>query len=68
MIQQVNGGYVISSRHQWLPGQYADERAARYAFKFDYAVLQSLQDKVNPGGIITFEMLQTARAESQDER
>jgi len=55
--------YVISSRSVWLPGVYASERAARYAFRFSNATLQALQDSVNPGGVITFEMLQAAYRE-----
>lgn len=53
--------YVISSGHVWIPGRYEDERAARYAFRFSNASLQALQDSVNPGGIITFAMLQALR-------
>jgi len=53
--------YVISSHQVWLPGSYASERAARYAFRFRHADLQALQDSVNPGGTITFTMLQDLR-------
>lgn len=52
--------YSISSHQVWRPGVYDSERAARYAFRFDDGVLQALQDSVNPGGVITFEMLRDA--------
>lgn len=43
MIYPVEGGFVISSRGMWLPGVYADERAARYAFRFSNEEL----DRIN---------------------
>ncbi len=61
MIHKVEDGYCISSYQIWRPGCYESERAARYAFRFDDSELQALQDNLNPGGIITFEMLQTLR-------
>ena len=60
-IHKVDNHYVISSRQVWMPGAYESERAARYAFRFTDAELQALQDSVNPGGVITFVMLQEAR-------
>ena len=60
MIHKIDAGYVISSRGTWLPGCYESEQAARYAFKFSTATLQLLQNSVNPGGVITFAMLQSA--------
>lgn len=42
-----DGTCVISSHHVWLPGSYADVRAARYAFRFSDAVLSRLRDRVN---------------------
>ncbi|MCU1326163.1 MAG: hypothetical protein JWN34_1533 [Bryobacterales bacterium] len=57
-----SGGYVISSRRTWLPGSYADERTARYAFRFKDEELQALQDSVNPGGVITYEMLKNLKS------
>lgn len=61
MIHPVTDGdktvFVISSGGSWLPGAYADERAARYAFQFSDAKLQSLADK---GEVITSEMLREA--------
>lgn len=59
--------YVISSRQVWRPGCYDSARAARYAFRFRDADLQALQDSVNPGGIITFTMLQELRKRRQVE-
>lgn len=41
-IHPVDGGYVISSRGAWLPGVYATERAARYAFRFSNEELADL--------------------------
>lgn len=58
MIREVNGHFVISSRGAWVPGCYADWRAARYAFLFSDVDLQRLQDTVNPDGVITLSMLQ----------
>ena len=61
MIHKVGDNYVISSHGTWLPGSYADERAAKFAFKFPDEVLLKLQASVNPGGVITFEMLKDAK-------
>ena len=48
MIRQLdNGEYVISSRGVWLPGVYADEKAARYAFQFSDWELDRLQQERN---------------------
>lgn len=44
----------------WMPGIYDSEEAARYAGEFGDEVLQALQDSVNPGGVITYAMLQEA--------
>jgi hypothetical protein len=44
--QYPHNGYTISSGGSWLPGIYETEAAARYAFQFDNATLQSLSDKV----------------------
>lgn len=46
--------YVISSHRMWLPGVYATEKAARFAFRFDYDELKKLQESLNPFGVITF--------------
>lgn len=50
MIHKLDGqpGYVISSRRCWLPGVYATERAARYAFRFPNALLEALTDLGRP--------------------
>ena len=56
-----DGTVVISSRHVWLPGVYADTKAARYAFRFADDDLQRLQDSLNPGGVITFDHLKSLR-------
>lgn len=61
MIREVEGEFVISSGGVWLPGCYESERAARYAFRFPNATLRRLQETVNPGGVITFQMLQDER-------
>ncbi len=62
-IHQVDDVFCISSHQCWLPGTYESERAANYAFRFPDEVLTELQESVNPGGIITFEMLQQKRRE-----
>lgn len=63
MISEVNGHYVISSGHMWLPGCYETAGVARYAYQFPDEVLRDLQESVNPGGIITLAMLKAARKE-----
>lgn len=62
MIYEVNGEFVISSRHVWLSGCYADRRAANYAFRFSDETLYRLSEIVKPASI-TFKMLQKARRE-----
>lgn len=66
-VHKVEGAYVISSRHCWLPGCYESERAAKYAFRFPDEVLRTLQESVNPGGVITFAMLQDAKKNRKEE-
>ena len=48
-IYEVEGGFVISSQKQWVPGFYNSRSAARYAFQFSNAELQQLQDKKKRG-------------------
>lgn len=60
MIKPVEDGFVISSHHLWLPGCYADIRAARYAFRFRRADLERLNKLVRPS-VITYEMLRALR-------
>lgn len=68
MIYRADSGcFVIASRDVWLPGCYADERTARYAFRFPNDVLAKLQDEANErnggtDGVITYGDLQRARA------
>lgn len=66
MLHKVNNGYVISSRNVWVPGLYADEATALYAFQFKDKELQQLQDEANAnnggtGGVITMQMLRSLR-------
>lgn len=62
-----NGTYVSSSGHTWLPGVFADERAARYAFRLKDETLFALQEAKNSAErdyaarVLTFEDLQAAR-------
>ncbi len=44
----------------WMPGIYESESAAIFAGGLPDAVLHDLQENVNPGGIITLEMLHHA--------
>ncbi len=53
-----SGDFAISANQCWRPGSYEDERTAKYAFRFSDADLKELQSSVNPGGTITFKMLQ----------
>jgi hypothetical protein len=41
-----DGSIVISSHGCWLPGTYADEKAAHYAHQFDDKALAALRDRV----------------------
>ena len=45
-IYKVDDGFVISSHSQWLPGIYADEATAHYAFQFDAVKLHELNDRI----------------------
>lgn len=49
--------FIISSQDVWLPGSYNSKKTANYAFRFTDEELSSLQESINPGGIITYEML-----------
>ena len=65
MIQPVEGGFVISSHDMWLPGVYADERAARYAFQFSNEHLSRLNATRGIGDVyrpITSDDLRAFRA------
>ena len=54
--------FCASSNNTWIPGIYADERAAKYAFRFSNQELQNLQNEKNKSeGIITFSDLQKLR-------
>jgi len=58
--------WVIASHWMWLPGIYATEAAAKWAFKFPDAVLQELNDRICDHRLenrpITTEDLRAARA------
>lgn len=61
-----DGSFVIASGGMWLHGSYADERAAKYAFRFTDVELAELRDRIcrvdiGEGRNITFEDLQTYR-------
>jgi hypothetical protein len=62
MIHKTHLGYVISASQVWLPGLYADERAAKYAFRFPDEALVELQGN-DPSRAITFEELQEFQRE-----
>ncbi len=61
MIHKVDNHFVISSYGVWRPGVYDSERTARYAFRFTDEQLQRLQEKVQPSGVITYEMLRRVK-------
>ena len=61
MIYEVEDNFVISSHQIWLPGSFDTRQTAQYAFQFKDEILQKLQDSVNPGGVITMQMLKEAR-------
>ncbi len=72
MIHKINSEehgeiFVISSRQMWLPGGYADERAANYAFRFTNRELDEINDRIfrfdAENRPITFEDLQAVRKE-----
>ncbi len=53
MIHRLESGertsYRISSKKKRLPGEYAEERAARYALQFCEHTLQMLEATINAG-------------------
>lgn len=63
MIHKVDGSnlYVISAYGVWLPGTYDSERAARYAFRFDYETLKAARESAGWLQPITFDLLQQVR-------
>ena len=72
VIYKSDNGFVISSHGCWLPGIYADEKAARWAFSFEDNTLQALTDRIcraaTGGRAITTGDLRAARHESPAER
>jgi hypothetical protein len=46
VIYETDQGFSISSHGCWLPGIYDSERTARYAFRFENAVLQRLSEQI----------------------
>jgi hypothetical protein len=55
-------GFVVSkARYGWLPGIYADERAARYAFRFTDTELVEIGGWPGPRPPVTFEEMQMFR-------
>lgn len=58
MVHNIDGIYLISASQVWRPGAFESEQAARLGQRLDDAVIQGLQDSVNPGGVITLEMVQ----------
>lgn len=64
MIHNVNGTYVISAYGVWLPGAYDSQRAARYAFRFDYETLKKVRDSAGPSRLITFDLLRKQRSKA----
>lgn len=63
-VHKADDFYLISDRDVWRPGLYATIEAAQLALQIeDDEVLRSLQDSVNPGGVIALEMVQQAMSE-----
>jgi len=58
-------GWCISECQCWLPGVYDSEEAARLAFSLDDGVLLSLQESVNPGGMINIDMIKNELEEME---
>lgn len=58
-----DGSYVVSSNQCWRPGVFADERAARYSFRFSDEEVEAIQHHKNAtdDSPITFEDLQQLR-------
>jgi hypothetical protein len=46
LFHNSDGSIVISSHGCWMPGTYASNAAAQYAFQFDDKVLAALRDRV----------------------
>lgn len=51
--------WVISSGGVFLPGAYATEAAARWAFRFTYEQLRHTRDRVRPRAITTQDLRET---------
>lgn len=63
-ISETEFGYVVAVDHIWIPGAYESREVAEYAVSlFSDEELQRLQDSINPGGVITMEMLRQLRIE-----
>lgn len=61
------GGFVISSHQAWMPGVYADRRAANYAFRFlDETLGALMENAIQENRLITFEDLQDAKRKQQE--
>jgi len=47
VIHELSDGFVISSRHVWMPGWYATREAAQFAFQFCDDELRKLNIAIN---------------------
>lgn len=64
-----DGSYVIADQGGWLPGVYANKRAAQYALMLPELVLADAANEVNRGGRdITFTDLCRASAAFDEKR
>jgi len=62
-IQEVDGQFVLSAKHQWRPGSFESKTAAWHGQRLDDRTIQRLQDTANTrtpetGGVITLEDIQ----------
>jgi len=66
-LKEHPGQYRVTSYGKYVPGHYADKRAARYAFQFSHRELVELQNFANcktkdlQGRVIAFADLQLMR-------
>lgn len=69
-IRKVDDVYVISSGGCWLPGCYADERAARFAFRLPNEALAKLRDRsvARGDGVITWGDIARERSQAKEQK
>ena len=57
LVYKTDDNNFVIAENGWIPGCYSSLEAAKLAFDIDEEKLSKLQKSVNPGGVITLEML-----------